>query len=234
KKYNLADFAASPNTVAGTEVAATSRAASTDPATGDLYNDEGNVIVVHDSAGNEIGTIGSSASLGSTSNGVAVDGDTRETFALNGSHVVKFGYEEIPYEPINTPAVTHGVQDAAVHHFGDFQVTPDGRYELFSSPVPLTGYQNLGHYEIYRYDAQGDSLVCPSCAPTGAVGNSDVKLSPHGLNLADDGRVFFTTLESSTLRDTNEKKDAYEWNNGKVALISSGIGQDDSALVTVS
>src|SRR5262249_1900695 len=62
----------------------------------------------------------------------------------------------------------------------------------------------------------------------------DVKLSPHGLNLADDGRVFFTTGESFTLRDTNEKKDAYEWNNGKIALISSGIGQDDSALVTVS
>src|SRR5262249_7157531 len=100
--------------------------------------------------------------------------------------------------------------------------------------VPLTGYQNLGHYELYRYDAQGDSLACPSCAPTGAVGNSDVKLSPHGLNLADDGRVFFTTSESFTLRDTDEKKDAYEWNNGKIALISSGIGQDDSALVTVS
>jgi hypothetical protein len=234
KKYNISDFAASPPTVAGTEVAATSRAVSSDPATGDLYNDEGNVIVVYDSAGSKIATIGSSASLGSTSNGVAVNADTKETFALNGSNVVKFGYEEVPYEPIDNPAVTHGARDAAVHHFEDFQVTPDGRYALFSSPVPLTGYQNLGHYEIYRYDAQDDSLACPSCAPTGAVGNSDVKLSPHGLNLSDDGRVFFTTLESFTLRDTNEKKDAYEWNDGMVALISSGIGQDDSALVTAS
>ena len=43
-----------------------------------------------------------------------------------------------------------------------------------------------------------------------------MRLSPHGLNLAEDGRVFFTTLESFTLRDTNEKKDAYEWNDGKV------------------
>ncbi len=234
RKYDVSDFAASPPTVAGTEVAATSRAASSDPTTGDLYNDEGNVIVVYNSAGDQIATIGSSASLGSNSNGVAVNAETRETFALNGSNVVRFGYEDIPYEPIDNPAVTHGVRDAAVHHFGDFQVTPDGRYALFSSPVPLTGYQNLGHSEIFRYDAQSESLACPSCAPTGAVGNSDVRLSPQGLNLVDDGRVFFTTLESFTLRDTNEKKDAYEWDKGKVALISSGIGQDDSALVTAS
>jgi hypothetical protein len=234
KKYNISDFAASPPTVAGTEVAGTSRAVSSDPATGDLYNNEGNLIAVYDSAGNKVGTIGSSASLGSTSSGVAVNGSTKETFALNGSNVVKFGYELVPYEPINNSAVINGVHDAAVHHFGDFQVTPDGHYALFSSPVSLTGYQNLGHYEIYRYDAQSDSLACPSCAPTGAVGNSDVKLSPHGLNLADDGRVFFTTRESFTLRDTNEKEDAYEWNNGRIALISSGIGQDDSALVTVT
>jgi hypothetical protein len=233
-RYDVSDFAAAPPSVSGTEVASTSRAASGDPATGDLYNDEGNLIVVHDPSGNEVATIGSSASLGSNSNGVAVNSETRETFALNGSNVVKFGYEVIPYRPIDNPAVTDGVEDAAVHHFGDFQVTPDGRYALFSSPVALTGYQNLGHYELYRYDSQSKALACPSCAPTGAVGSSDVKLSPHGLNLVDDGRVFFTTLESFTLRDTNEKKDAYEWDEGKVALISSGIGQDDSALVTAS
>ncbi len=234
KRYDLSDFAASPPTVAGAEVAETSRAASGDPATGTLYNDEGNLIVAYDSAGNQTATIGSSKSLGSNSNGVAVNPETKETYALNGSKVSRFGYEEIPYEPINNPAVTHGVRDAAVHHFGDFQVTPDGRYALFSSPVPLTGYQGLGHFEIYRYDAQDGSLLCPSCAPTGAVGNSDVKLSAHGLNLVDDGRVFFTTRESFTLRDTNEKADAYEWNAGKVSLISSGIGQGDSALVTAS
>jgi len=48
----------------------------TDPATGDLYNDEGNVITVYDSAGGKIATIGSSGSLGSTSNGVAVNSAT--------------------------------------------------------------------------------------------------------------------------------------------------------------
>jgi hypothetical protein len=233
-RYEISDFAGSPPSVVGTEVAASSLAASTNPGTGDLYNDEGNQIVVYDSSGNKIATVGTSATLGSNSNGVAVNGDTKATFALNGSKVSKFGYEVIPYEPIDNPVVVHGVRDAAVQRFGDFQVTPDGHFALFSSPVPLTGYQNLGHQEIYRYDAEAESLACPSCAPTGAVGNSDVKLSPHGLNLVDDGRVFFTTLESFTLRDTNEKRDAYEWDGGKVALISSGIGQEDSALATAS
>ena len=235
KRYNISDFAASPSSAtAGTEVAGTSLAVSSDPATGDFYNDEGNKIVVYDSAGNEVTTIGSSGSLGSNSNGVAVNGDTKETFALNGANITKFGYEVIPYEPINNPAIKHGVNQAAVHHFEDFQVSNDGQFAVFSSPVSLNGYQNLGHYEIFRYDSDGDSLTCPSCAPTGAAGGSDVRLSPHGLNLAEDGKVFFTTLESFTLRDTNEKRDAYEWNDGKVALISSGIGQDDSALATVS
>ena len=233
KRYNVSDFGAEP-VVVGTEIAALSLHLSADPETGDFYNDEGNVIKVYDTTGAQVATIGDSSSLGSTSRGVAVRSSTKETFALNGTNVTRFGYKVVPYEPIDNPAVKHGVNQAAVHHYEDFQVTPDGRYAMFSSPVPLTGYQNLGHYELYRYDAQGDTLACPSCAPTGAVGNSDVRLSAHGLNLADDGRVFFTTLESFTLRDTNEKKDAYEWNEGKVALISSGIGQDDSALVTVS
>ena len=166
--------------------------------------------------GQRIATIGSSASLGSNSNGVAVNAETKETFALNGSNVVKFGYEVVPYEPIDNPAVIHGVSDAAVHSFGDFQVTPDGRYALFSSPVPLTGYQTLGHSEIYRYDAQSDTLACASCAPTGAVGNSDVKLSPHGLNLADDGRVFFTTPSRSSSATRTRRRTSTSGTNGKV------------------
>jgi hypothetical protein len=36
------------------------------------------------------------------------------------------------------------------------------------------------------------------------------------------------------LRDSNKKKDAYEWKNGTVQLISTGNGAYDSGLVTVS
>ena len=59
-------------------------------------------------------------------------------------------------------------------------------------------------------------------------------LSSSGLNLTDDGRVFFTTLETFALRDTNAKLDVYQWTNGDTKLISSGLGRDDSALLSAS
>ena len=39
-------------------------------------------------------------------------------------------------------------------------------------------------------------------------------LSASGLNLSDDGRVFFSSPEQLVLRDTNGKRDAYEWEDG--------------------
>jgi sugar lactone lactonase YvrE len=240
KRYNVSDFGADP-VIVGTQVTPSSFHLSADQASGDLYVSFGNRIAVFDSSGNELQEFGSSESLGSSSDGLAVFSSTKETVALNGTAVVKFGYEEIPYEPIDHPAILHGLEQPDVHSFEDFQVTPDGRFALFASPVSLTGYQNDKHYELFRYDTSNGELKCTSCAPTNAVGKSDIKLSANGLNLTNDGRVFFTTLESLTLRDTNEKKDAYEWiapsEPGElptVGLISNGIGQDDSALLSVS
>jgi len=113
-------------------------------------------------------------------------------------------------------------------------VTPDGRYAVFSSDLPLTGYRNLGNSEIYRYDSVQDQVECVSCAPTNQPGRSDVTLASHGLNMTDDGRVFFTTQETFALRDTNAKQDVYEWTNGDTKLISGGLGRDDSALLSVT
>ena len=79
--------------------------------------------------------------------------------------------------------------------FGDFQVTPSGDFAAFSSAVPLTGFPTAGHTAIYRYEAPGDSLICASCPTTRATLNADTELSEYGLNLADDGRVFFTSTE---------------------------------------
>jgi hypothetical protein len=140
----------------------------------------------------------------------------------------------VPYEPIDNPAVVHGVHDSGTHSYEDFQVTPDGRYALFSSVVALTGYKNQGHSELYRYDSASDEIVCASCAPTLQPAQSDVRLTPFGLSLTNDGRVFFTTKDSFTLRDTNGRTDAYEWSSGKTQLISSGLGPEDSALLSVT
>jgi hypothetical protein len=236
KKFPEASFAVAPPSLGGTEVASTSfhMTATSD---GFFYNDAGNKIVKYDSSGAIVNEIGSSAELGGTSKGVAVNAGTDHVYALNGNKAVEFELVVSPYEPIQSPAVLHGVHQRDVHSYEDFQVTPDGRFAVFSTPVPLTGYQNEGFEELYRYDADEDATECPSCAPTGAVGGSDVGLSRHGLNVADDGRVFFTTRESFALRDSNEATDAYEWSDlegsPKTGLISAGVNSA-SALASVS
>ncbi len=136
-------------------------------------------------------------------------------------------------EPDN-PAVRDARENNELVTYGDFQVTPSGEDAVFTSNLSLTGYTNLGHSEIYRFDAPSESLSCVSCAPTGAAPSTETVLSTTGLNLSDNGRVFFTSAEQLALRDTNKQKDAYEWENGVIELISSGSSGTGSGLVTVS
>ncbi len=136
-------------------------------------------------------------------------------------------------EPSN-PAITHAVLDSEMHGFGDFQVTPSGDFAAFSSSVPLTGFPTAGHTAIYRYGAQGNSLICASCPTTRATLNADTELSGYGLNLADDGRVFFTSTEALALRDTGVSSDVYEWKNERLYLISTGRSPTATGLLSVS
>jgi hypothetical protein len=101
--------------------------------------------------------------------------------------------------------------------------------------VSLTGYENLGHPEVFRYDSAGGAIECASCGTTLAPAKTDTGLSPYGLNLTDDGRVFFTSAEGLVLSDTNQRRDAYEWEGGTaVAKISTGRSSYDSSLLSVS
>ncbi|HEX3241524.1 MAG TPA: hypothetical protein VHQ97_00450 [Solirubrobacterales bacterium] len=127
--------------------------------------------------------------------------------------------------------IEHGVHRSGVHSYGDFQVTPDGRFSVFNSARPIAGAVTHGHTAIYRYAAEADEVECVSCGPSV---NPDTHLEPMGLNLTNDGRVFFTTLEQLALRDTNEAADVYEWENGNVQLVSSGIAPDGSILASAS
>lgn len=119
------------------------------------------------------------------------------------------------------------------------QVTPDGRTLLFTSSIPLTGYPNQGHSEIFLYDAVRESLVCVSCNPSGEPASSDAFLSHQPIkyatepsarsrpfavdNMSADGRrVFFQTAEALVPGDENDLTDVYEWEGGRVYLISSG------------
>jgi hypothetical protein len=131
-------------------------------------------------------------------------------------------------------AIENGVYNNEVHSYGDFQVGPSGEFAAFATVVPVTGFTTFGHSEIYRYDTESDALDCASCPPTQALPISDTFLTPHGLNLSDDGRVFFTSSEPLALRDTNHQADAYEWEDGAVQLISTGSSEADSGIVTAS
>jgi len=114
--------------------------------------------------------------------------------------------------------------------------TPDGSVLIFESRAKLTGYENAGHTEIYRYEDGAGSLTCVSCGP-GVPASSDAQLQNLNLvdvpiavhNLSDDGnRVFFETAEALAEDDTDEVNDIYEWRAGEgggpatLDLISSG------------
>ncbi len=122
------------------------------------------------------------------------------------------------------------------------RVTSDGMTVLFSSQSQLTGYDNAGHIELYLFDAAGGTLTCVSCNPSGVAATSDAEISgglneigPGGFepfltrNLSADGRrVFFTTAEALVPQDTNGQLDVYEWEGGRLYLISTGQSTSQS------
>ena len=107
----------------------------------------------------------------------------------------------------DSPAIHNALANGEARTFGDLQTTPDGMVAVFDSRLPLTGYPNAGHTEIYRYDYASDELVCASCASTRATATGDTPLSATGLNMSDDGRVFFSSPEQLVLRDANGKRE---------------------------
>ena len=208
-----------------------------DPENGDVYVDEGGQIAWFDAAGNSQGTVGNGVLAGSL--GLAVNSKNKHVYATiasseTNSKLAEFGYANPPYQPIDDEAVIHAVSHPETHDFADFQITKDGHFAVFNSPLSLTGYDNQLHSEVYRYDAQSGTLACASCAPTGARATTDASLSSDGLDLTEDGHVFFTSPEPLVLRDTNGVKDAYEWTGAETQLISTGASPSDSGLLSVS
>jgi hypothetical protein len=144
------------------------------------------------------------------------------------------------------PTVDNDLVIRAVNHpgapanGGGLQQTPEGRYAAFVSSLPLTGYANNRHGEVYRYDSQLEEMACTSCNPTGQTATADATIATQGLSIADDGRVFFNSREGLVDRDLNNKLDAYEWkpagggSEERTELISAGTSPFDSSLLSVS
>jgi len=124
--------------------------------------------------------------------------------------------------------------------------TPDGSVLVFESHGELTGQDSDGHSQLFRYDANADSLECVSCSPTGAPATSDAALRLDTTNvptlrvnvmrnLSDDGdTVFFHTADALAPRDVNGQIDVYEWHEGKLRLISSGRSANASYMTGMS
>jgi hypothetical protein len=124
--------------------------------------------------------------------------------------------------------------------FYSARVSPDGRFLAFTSVKPLTGFDNTDaesgepDSEVFLFDRQAGTLACASCNPAGVnpVGASRIAgIEAFGnafnlpRNLTPDGsRVFFNSADALVPRDTNGKQDVYEYENGRVSLLSGGIG----------
>ena len=115
------------------------------------------------------------------------------------------------------------------------RTTPDGGAIVFESKAELTGYENAGHTEVYRWAEGAGGVTCVSCEGGPEPATADARLQELTLvgpgtvihNLTDDGsRVFFETGEDLSSDDTDEGvNDIYEWTEGSLGgseLISSG------------
>jgi hypothetical protein len=241
RRYPMSEFAASPPSLLGTQVSSTSRNMYVDPGTGDVYVMQSKKIKVFGADENqeEPETQIGIGLLTEQSYGVAVSGITHHVFATaDESHVVHLGYEPVPYHEIAQPGVVHAKDQPEVHSYEDFQVTPNGDDAAFASLVQLTERSTDGNHQVYRYDAPQDRVDCVSCTPTNAITKANAFLSPNGLGIDDGGRVYFTSPEQLTLRDTNRRTDAYEWEEvpgqeGRINLISTGTGVVNTALASV-
>jgi sugar lactone lactonase YvrE len=103
------------------------------------------------------------------------------------------------------------------------RVSADGHTLVFRSGLKLTGYENQGISEFYRYDAGSGQIDCLTCSPTGAPPAFRPALQVHDLdhtnsnhftfeaatpflsrNLSADGkRFFFQTAEKLVPTDVD-------------------------------
>jgi hypothetical protein len=229
-----------------------SKGVTVDPSNDHIYVDEGDRVVEFDPAGEEVGAPTGTGSL-TKSIGLATDSGTLVVSSKDRTNVTIFGPPVLPSDPsTDNPAVIDSVSAPGVLNTADFQVDPSGD-AVFTSTLPLTGYDNAAHREVFRYDGPSGQLTCASCNPTREQATGEATLARNGLSLTDEGRVFFNSTEGLVDRDLNEKQDVYEWEpegfefefehekfqtceeaGGCIQLISTGTSPLDSSLLGAS
>lgn len=129
-------------------------------------------------------------------------------------------------------AVTNG--PSAVAFQGGISLSPDGSTLLFEYSSEelnaLTGTDNGGFQQVYRYDAVRDQIDCVSCALAGVSSSgsrADISAfmeSDYARNMSAEGDVVaFATEMPLIAADVNGRNDIYRWRRGHgVALITDG------------
>lgn len=148
---------------------------------------------------------------------------------------------------------------AAPQAWREVAASTDGSLLAFRDRLPVVPGRTTGGFpQVFVYNADSHELSCPSCLgggaepttaanlspargdngiePTaGAVGNLITNSAgPHARNISTGGEVFFQTGTSLLPRDTNGKIDVYEWQGGELALISAGLGAQNSIFAGAS
>lgn len=120
-------------------------------------------------------------------------------------------------------------------------VSDDGSKLLIETVKPLDPGADLdSDLDVYRWSS-GGGWVCVSCQLLGASsrgpssfdakrtrGEGTQKRAGAELRtvMSSDGqRVFFNSIDSLASGDTNGLRDVYEWNDGRVSLVSDGAGR---------
>lgn len=144
------------------------------------------------------------------------------------------------------------------------RATADGSVFVFRTDSPLPGGFNNGGggiMQVYRYESptksQTGHLDCVSCPPVGIAPSGDAIVSYNNAGSgnagaenggnddplstldtrvlsADGRRVFFDTPDPLVPQDSNGRRDVYEWESGKVFLISSGESNEESNFLDAS
>ncbi len=118
------------------------------------------------------------------------------------------------------------------------QTTEDGRYLMFLTTTKLAssgpGKDDDGQTDLYRYDAESETMLRLSTSVTGSGGNDpgfDVipRGSAPGRSVnsmsADGSMVVFETDEALSPDDTDGVADVYLWRDGRVSLLSRDGGE---------
>ena len=162
---------------------------------------------------------------------IAVDGGPASSTSPTRAAVASSTSEPPqPCEPrLDSPAIVNAVRPQRALATATSR-SPRRDHAAFPRRSPLTGFDNDGHFEVFRYEPGSDGSVCASCNPTERGRRRTRRSPPDGLSLSDDGRVFFNSTDAAgPARPRTATGRLRVVRRRRSELISTGISPFDSA-----